>query len=365
MINEDFFDAIDGLAKEKGIPVECFYDLVKESVEKIMKTQLCCNLDGLGCFEADPEKKDVNIYIKKTVVKEISSEERKNIEITLDEAKEYNAKAKLGDIINVPISFETNGRIISQSVKHLIRQNMTSVMNKQISDRLRPYCDTIVTARVLSVDSKTGNATVEIGKMEVLLPKKEQIPGEVLHVNDVTKVYILKIRDTERGPKVMISRTHKEFVRKLFEIEVPEIADGTVEIKEIAREEGSRTKMAVYSADENVDAVGACIGPRGARVAEIVDLLGGEKIDIVPYSDDPAKFVAAALAPADVLSVEILEPEIGEKGEKKNKCRATVPDTQLSLAIGNGGQNAKLAAQLTNWKIDIRPESGFYGETEE
>ena len=191
-----------------------------------------------------------------------------------------------------------------------------------------------------------------------MLPHSEQIPGEVLHDGDLIKVYIVDVRETEKGPKAMISRTHPGLVRRLFETEVPEISDGTVEIKEVSREAGSRTKIAVYSADENIDAVGACIGPRGARVGKVVDLLCGEKIDIVPYSEDPALFIGAALAPADVIRVDILS-------EEEKSCKVIVPDTQLSLAIGNKGQNARLAAKLTGWKIDINPESGFYESPEE
>ena len=211
----------------------------------------------------------------------------------------------------------------------------------------------IVTAKVNIVDPNTGNATLEIGRAETLLPRSEQIPGEELESGDLIKVYIVDVKETDRGPKVMISRTHPGLVRRLFETEVPEITDGTVEIKEVSREAGSRTKIAVYSADENVDAVGACIGPRGARVSKVVDLLGGEKIDIVPFDEDPAKFIGAALAPADVIRVDILDAE-------EKTCKVIVPDTQLSLAIGNKGQNARLAAKLTGWKIDINPESGFY-----
>ena len=211
----------------------------------------------------------------------------------------------------------------------------------------------LVTAKVLSVDPITGNATLEIGKAEAILPKGEQVPGEELTVGELIKVFIVDVRDTEKGPKAMISRTHQGLVKRLFETEVPEIYDGTVTINAISREAGARTKMAVSSKDENVDAIGACIGPRGSRVNKIVELLGGEKIDIVNYSEDPKQFVAAALAPANVLSVEIPDSEV-------KSCVVTVPDNQLSLAIGNKGQNARLAARLTGWKIDIKPESGFY-----
>ena len=192
---------------------------------------------------------------------------------------------------------------------------------------------------------------------EAFLLKSEQIPGEVFQDGERTKVYVVEVTASERGPKVMISRTHPGLVKRLFEMEVPEIYEGTVEIKAVSREAGSRTKLAVWSKDPDVDAVGACIGTRGARVAKIVDELGGEKIDVVQYSEDPAEFIAAALSPAKVVSVEV-DPE----GNKT--CKVKVPDEQLSLAIGNKGQNARLAAKLTGWKIDIKPESGFWGEEE-
>ena len=190
------------------------------------------------------------------------------------------------------------------------------------------------------------------------MPKNEQIPGEVLTEGENVKIFVVDVRESTKGPKIMISRTHPGLVRRLFETEVPEIYDGTIEIKSVSREAGSRTKIAVFSKDEEIDPVGACIGPKGQRVSTIVDALGGEKIDIVKYSDNIEEFVAASLAPSDVCGVEILD-------EQSKSCRATVPDDQLSLAIGNKGQNVRLAAKLTGWKIDIRPESGFYEGAQE
>ena len=214
-----------------------------------------------------------------------------------------------------------------------------------------------MTATVEQVDPKTGSAMLRLGKSIAILPKNEQISGEVLTEGSQIKVYIVDIKTGGKEPRALISRTHPDLVRRLFESEVPEIFDGTVEIKSITREAGSRTKIAVFSKDENVDAVGACIGQRGQRVSAIVEILGGEKIDIVEYSEDPVKFITAALSPAEVVKVDI-DPD------QERVCKATVPDSQLSLAIGNKGQNVRLAAKLTGWKIDIRPESGFYGEDE-
>ena len=210
-----------------------------------------------------------------------------------------------------------------------------------------------MTAKVISVNPATGDATVEIAKSEALLPKKDQIPGERLNVGDLIKIYVVDVKETEKGPKVILSRINTGLVKRLFEQEVPEIYDGTVEIKSVSREAGSRTKIAVWSQDANIDPIGACIGPKGSRVNAIIDLLGGEKIDIVKYSDDPKAYIGAALSPAEIVSVEVLD-------ETEKTCRVTVPEAQLSLAIGNKGQNARLAARLTGWKIDIKPYYGDY-----
>ena len=218
------------------------------------------------------------------------------------------------------------------------------------------HCNDIITATVLRTDPRTGNVTLELAnRNEAILPKNEQVPGETYTDGQRIRVYVMDVFAGDKGPRMKISRTRAGLVERLFEMEVPEIYDGTIEIKATAREAGSRTKMAVWSKDPNVDAVGACIGPKGSRVAGIVDELGGEKIDVVKYSEDIQEFIAAALAPATVLGVEI-------EDEEARSCKVTVPDHQLSLAIGNKGQNARLAAKLTGWKIDIRPESGFYGE---
>ena len=214
-----------------------------------------------------------------------------------------------------------------------------------------------MTGKVQRVEPQTGNVTLEIDHNEVMLFRNEQLETDEFVEGDFVKVYVSDIVASDRRCNLKISRTHRDLVKRLFETEVPEIFDGTVVIKSISREAGSRSKLAVYSADENVDAVGACIGPKGARVARIVDELGGEKIDVVRYSDDPKEFISQALSPATVVGVDILD-------EEARTCRVTVPDHQLSLAIGNKGQNAKLAARLTGYKIDIRPESGFYGEEE-
>ena len=247
------------------------------------------------------------------------------------------------------------GRIAAQTARNIIRQGIRDGERGQVMQEFQSRHQELVSALVERIDPRSGAATLRIGKAEAVLPKSEQVGDEELKEGDHVKVYVVDVKETEKGPRAVISRTHPDLVKRLFETEVPEIYDGTVEIKSVSREAGSRTKLAVYSRDPDVDAVGACIGPRGARVGSVVNELGGEKIDIVEYSDDPCKFIASALSPADVLGVEV-DPD----GQRS--CRVTVPDNQLSLAIGNKGQNARLAAKLTGWKIDIRPESGFYGE---
>lgn len=347
-MNEEFFAAVEMMAKEKGIPAEFLYEKIQNAL--VVSVKRMYNGKDIVFCDINQEKQELSVYLRKNVVEEISDEDA---DILVEAAHQYKKNAKAGDIIEIPLDTKDFGRIAAQTAKHVIRQGIRDAERGQTMQEFQSHNQEIVTAKVQGVDIKTGNATLEIGKAEALLPHSEQIPGEELHDGDLIKVYIVDVRDTEKGPKAMISRTHPGLVRKLFEMEVPEITDGTVEIKEVSREAGSRTKIAVHSADENVDAVGACIGPRGARVAKVVDLLCGEKIDIVPYSDDPALFVGAALAPADVVRVDILS-------EEEKSCKVIVPDTQLSLAIGNKGQNARLAAKLTGWKIDINPESGFY-----
>ncbi len=347
-MNQEFFDAVGLMAAEKGIPAEFLYEKIANALV-VAERRKYNGKDVVFC-EIDPEKKELNVFLRKNVVEEISDEDT---DILVDAAQQYKSNAKPGDIIEIPLDTKNFGRIDAQTAKHVIRQGIREAERGQTMQEFKNHNQEIVTAKVQSINPMNGNATLEIGRGEALLPHGEQIPGEELSEGDLIKVFIVDVKETEKGPKAMISRTHPGLVRRLFETEVPEIYDGTVEIKEVSREAGSRTKIAVYSADENVDAVGACIGPRGARVSKVVDLLHGEKIDIVPYSEDPAQFVSAALAPADVISVEILD-------EEEKSCKVIVPDTQLSLAIGNKGQNARLAAKLTGWKIDINPESGFY-----
>ena len=361
-MNEEFFAAIELMAAEKHIPVDLLYEKVRNALIVAEKRNFGGKDDVVFC-DIDPEAKTLRVYARKTVVEEL---EDPDTEILVDAAHQYDANAKAGDIIEIPLDTKKFGRIDAQKAKHSIRQGIRDAEHSLTLDVFSAHKQENISVKVLNVDTRNGNAIVEMvgTKAEATLPKNEQIPGEDLREGDLIKIYVVDIRepdpalkDSGKGPRIMISRSHPGFVRRLFETEVPEIASGTVEIKEVSREAGSRTKIAVWSENESVDAVGACIGPHGQRVGEVVEQLGGEKIDIVPYSPDPAEFIASALAPADVLHVEILS-------EEEKSCKVVVPDNQLSLAIGNKGQNARLAAKLTGWKIDINPESGF-PETDE
>ncbi len=356
MTNKDiveFFEALRLLAKEKGIDPEYLMERIQAAIVVAVRKDFG-GKDNI-IVAMNPETSDFSVAIRKTVVEEV---EDPDLELTLEQAQKYDKRAKIGKVIDIKLKTKEFGRIAAQSAKHIIRQGIREAEKNQQVMEFQRRTQELVTAVVTRIDPRTGNATIQVGKGETLLPKGEMMECDNFNVGDHIKVYVVEIKETEKGLRAMVSRTHAGLVTRLFENEVPEIFDGTVEIKSVAREAGSRTKMAVVSHDENVDAIGACIGQRGSRVANIVEELGGEKIDIVEYSEDPATFIAAALAPAKVLSVD-MEPD-GAKA-----CHVTVPDAQLSLAIGNKGQNARLAVRLTGWKIDIRPESGFYGEDTE
>ena len=347
-MNKEFFEAVALMEKEKGIQADYLYEKISEAIVKAVRKDYN-NKDVVAC-DIDPEAQTMRVYVHLNIVEEL---EDWDTDILVEDAKEYREDAKAGETLEIDLDTMKFGRIAAQTAKHVIRQGIKDAERGQVIRDFQSKTQDLVTAKVSRIDPISGNVTLEIGKGTAVLPKGEQVPDETFTEGELIKVYISEVKDTERGPKVMISRTHKGLVKRLFEQEVPEIYDGVVTIHSISREAGIRTKMAVSSSDENVDPIGACIGQRGARVNNIVEVLGGEKIDIVKYSEDPAEFVAAALAPANVLSVEIIDADA-------KSCQATVPDHQLSLAIGNKGLNAKLAAKLTGWKIDIKPESGFY-----
>ncbi|MBQ1389268.1 MAG: transcription termination/antitermination protein NusA [Clostridia bacterium] len=358
---QEMFSAMRELEKAKGIPMELLLDNIERSIEKACKNHFG-NEDVV--FKVDPDNNIFEAYLRKTVVEHVADPK---LEIEQHDAAAIDPGANIGEKVLIRIDPKRLGRISVQNARSVIRQGIRDKEREITLDEFRKKSKEIVTAVVENIDPETGNATIRIGKSIATLPVAEQIGLENLKEGDSVKVYIAEIKEPDpdapgkkksRGPRAIISRTSSDFVKRLFEMEVPEIYDGTVEIMAASREAGSRTKIAVHSKNPDVDSVGACIGTRGMRVAKIVEELGGEKIDIIEYREDPEAFIAAALSPATVLSVKATDVD-------KKEWRATVPDSQLSLAIGNKGQNARLAAKLTGCKIDIRPESGFYGEDED
>ena len=354
-MNAEFFEALAMLEKERGLPADYLLEKIKNAIVIAVKKDYEVEDENVSVV-IEPDQGKFSVSLLKTVVEEV---EDPATEISLEEAQQKKKSCKAGDEYAIPLKTKDFGRIAAQTAKHVIRQGLKEAERSQMYAEMQSKAHEIISAVVTNIEPVKGIVTLELGKGGVAtLPRNEQVAGEELREGQHVKVYVVDVMETERGPRMMISRTHPGLVKRMFEMEVPEIFDGTVEIKAISREAGARTKMAVWSKDENVDPVGACIGPRGQRVANIVEELGGEKIDIVRWSEDPAQFISAALSPATVVGVELLE------GDTKS-CRVTVPDHQLSLAIGNKGQNARLAAKLTGWKIDIKPESGFFGEEEE
>ena len=355
MTNKDLFEALRMFEKEKDIPMDYMLQQIEKAIVIACKNYYGGNDNVV--FNIVPEKNTFDVKLVKTVVDEVLNPD---FEITREDAEKINKRKiySIGDEAQIPLDPKKLGRIAVSAARNVIRQGIRAGEKGQTLIEFQSKLGEIVTATVERIDPKNGVATIKIGKSEAMLPKSEQLGYENLKEGDHIKVYIADVKDNDRGPHAIISRTHPGFVRRMFEQEVPEIFDGIVEIKSVSREAGSRTKMAVKSNNPDIDAIGACIGPKGARVNKIVEELGGEKIDIIEYSDEPEKYISAALSPATVCKVEIVD-------EEKKSCKATVPDGQLSLAIGNKGQNARLAARLTGWRIDIRPESGFYGEDEE
>ena len=350
--NNEFFEALAALEKERGLPADYLLEKIKNAIVIAVKKDYEVEDENVSVV-IEPDQGKFSVSLLKTVVEEV---EDPATEISLEEAQQKKKSCKAGDEYAIPLKTKDFGRIAAQTAKHVIRQGLKEAERSQMYAEMQSKAHEIISAVVTNIEPVKGIVTLELGKGGVAtLPRNEQVAGEELREGQHVKVYVVDVMETERGPRMMISRTHPGLVKRMFEMEVPEIFDGTVEIKAISREAGARTKMAVWSKDENVDPVGACIGPRGQRVANIVEELGGEKIDIVRWSEDPAQFISAALSPATVVGVELLE------GDTKS-CRVTVPDHQLSLAIGNKGQNARLCARLTGYNIDIRPESGYYGE---
>ena len=353
----EIFAALAMLEKERGIPQTFMMDKIIQAVTTAYKRD---HKDVENVIvDVDEEHQRLKMYVQKNVVAEEDYVDPFN-EIPVEEAKTISARYEIGDVVNIPVDNTEFGRIAAGNGKQVIIQGLREAERGMVYDEFNSKQHEILTGVVTRIDPRTNAVSLRIGtgteSTEALLLSGEQVPGEELVEGQHVKVYVVDVRRSTRGPQILISRTHPGLVKRLFELEVPEIYDGTVEGKSIAREAGSRTKMAVWSADENVDPIGACVGPKGQRVAAIVEELRGEKIDIIKWSEDPAQFIAAALAPSDVVDVMM--------AEEGKACRVIVPDDQLSLAIGKEGQNARLAARLTGYKIDIKPES-YQGEDDE
>ena len=347
----EIFAALAMLEKERGIPQSFMMDKIIQALTTAYKRDHS-DVENV-IVDVDEEHQTLKMYVQKNVVDEEDYVDPPN-EMTLEEAKALSAKYEIGDTVNIPVDNVEFGRIAAGNGKQVIIQGLREAESGMVYEEYNSKQHEILTGVVTRIDPRNGSVALRIGTgaeaTDAILTAGEQVKGETLVEGQRIKVYLVDVRRQSRGPQVVISRTHPGLVKRLFELEVPEIYDGTVEIRSIAREAGSRTKMAVWSNDANVDPIGACVGPRGQRVNNIVEELRGEKIDIIKYSDDPAEYIAAALAPADVVEVRM-----AEDGSKA--CRVIVPDDQLSLAIGKEGQNARLAARLVGYKIDIKPKS--------
>ncbi len=345
----EFFTAIDLIEQEKGIAKGYMLEKITQALVAAYKKDHPEAGENV-VVDANQEKGTVRMYIKKDVVETVDDP---GTEISLEEARSKLPQAQLGDVISMEIKTRDFGRIAAQTARQVIIQGMREAERGMVFDEFSTKEHEIITGLVTRIDPRTGGVSLRITSgsewTEAYLAPGEQVKGESYLEGMRIKVYVVEVRRSTRGPQVLISRTHPGLVKRLFELEVPEIYDGTVEVKSISREAGSRTKLAVWSADPNVDPIGACVGPKGSRVNNIVEELKGEKVDIIKWSEDPADYIAAALAPAEVISVTTLDDG--------KSCRVVVPDDQLSLAIGKEGQNARLAAKLTGFKIDIKPAS--------
>jgi N utilization substance protein A len=341
----EILEALDDLVRERGIAREVLIEAIEAALISAYRRNFGSAQNVRVHF--DPKTGDYRVYAQKEIVEEV---EDNRLQASLTEARVKNPGLGLGDILEVEVTPRDFGRIAAQTAKQVVVQRIREAERGIIFEEYSSREGDIVTGLVLRQDLKTKAVYVELSKgVEAILMANEQIPGEKFHENQRVKAYVIEVKRTTKGPSISLSRTHPGLLKRMFELEVPEIHDGVVEIKAISREAGARSKMAVYSRDENVDPVGACVGPKGMRVTNIVTELQGEKIDIVEWSQDPTVFVAKALSPAKVVSVDC--------EEAGRVARVVVPDYQLSLAIGKEGQNARLAAKLTGWKIDIKSES--------
>ena len=340
---KELFEALKLLEAEKGIPVDFMIDKIKKAIATACKNSYG-NEDVV--IDMDPESGKFDVFLRKEIVEEV---ENPNREIALEIVKRYDPRAEIGGFVRHRLDTKQFGRVAAQTARNIIRQGIRDSERDQMMQEFKGRHQELVSALVERVDPKTGALSLKIGKAEAILPKGEQVGTENVKEGDHVQVYVVDVKETEKGPKAIISRTHPDLIRRLFEKEVPEIFDGTVEIKAVAREAGSRTKIAVWSNDPDVDPVGACVGMNGARVNAIVNELRGEKIDIINWNENPALLIENALSPAKVIAV-LADPE-------DKTAKVVVPDYQLSLAIGKEGQNARLAARLTGFKIDIKSET--------
>ena len=350
-IGAEIFSALRELEKVKGIPVDYMVERLKQALANAYRKDREDHRDIPGeNVVVNISEEGLSMHQIKTVVEELTD---LALEIHIDAARRMNPDLKVGDTVAIAIDIQKFGRIAAQTAKQVVIQGIREAERGVMFESYSNKAQELLTGTVLRIDPTSGDMFVRIGQgneqSDAVLRASEQIPGEKHREGDMIRVYVLEVHKANRGPLVHVSRTHPNLVRRLFELETPEIAEGQVEVRNIAREAGSRSKMAVRATMEGIDPVGACVGPRGGRVGAVVEELGGEKIDIVVWSEDPCEYVRAALSPADVVSVTLVP---GQKA-----CRVIVPDDQLSLAIGKEGQNARLAARLTGYKIDIKPAS--------
>ena len=351
-MNKEFLDALTELEREKNISKEDIITAIEDAVELAYKKNYG-NYPNVR-VSVDREDGEVLVLMSKEVVEDVEDD---MMEVSLEEARSYDSRYELGDIIEYQVDPKDCGRIAAQTAKQVVVQRIREAERRNSYDEFVNKQGEIITAKIERINN--GTMFLSVGNSEGILPLSEQVKSESFNVGDRIKVYVIDVKKATKGPQIFLSRSHPGLVRRLFELEVPEIADGTVEIKGVAREAGSRTKIAVYSHDENVDPVGACVGNRGSRVQNIVDELFGEKIDIIVWDEDPAILISNVLRPAEVEGVYI-----NYVSEKEKMATAVVPEQQLSLAIGREGQNVRLAARVSGWKIDIKSkaqleESGF------
>lgn len=346
----EFIQALEEIEKEKGISKDTIFDALESALISGYKKNFGSSQNVE--VEIDKSTGSVKVYANKTVVENVSN---KLLEISLEEAQEIDSKYEIDDIVKIEVTPKNFGRIAAQTSKQVVMQKIKEAEREVVYEEFVNRENEIVTGMIQRISKNM--VYIDLGKTEGVLPPSEQIEGERYEQGDRIKVYILEVKKTTKGPQIVLSRSHPGLVKRLFELEVPEIHDGVVDVYAISREAGSRTKIAVYSKDDNVDPVGACVGFKGSRVKAIVEELNGEKIDIIIWNKDMEKFIANSLSPSQVLMVDV--------DEREKSALVVVPDYQLSLAIGKEGQNARLAAKLTNWKIDIKSESQYETETKE